>query len=215
MSGINTGIYPLPDIIQETLDNVAVTNSNLSEAAVFLESSNSTFNIITNVVRPVALSTLDELSNLNDANGVFISTSAGNIQTISVPSIPAVATPTIVASLTIPNTGTYLIQYSFVVDTNDTAIGDPTPLTVALVTFLRNGNTLDSGNYNMNFYPNYAIRAKDTFGITISGTFPMYVTTSTTVLAMRVNNAPEDAALGTVAQDITLTACLISPYFPV
>jgi len=214
MSGINTGIYPLPDIIQETLDNVAVTNSNLSETAVFLESSNSTLNIIENIVRPVALATLDELSNLNNANGVFI-TYAGDIQTISVPSIPAVATPTIVASLTISTKGTYLIQYSFVVDTTDTAIGDPTPLTVALVTFLRNGNTLDNGNYNMNFYPNYAIREKDTFGITINGTFPMYVTTPSTVLAMRVNNEPEDGALGTVAQAATLTACLISPYFPV
>ena len=214
MSGINTSIYPLPDIIQDTLDNVAVTNSNLEESATFLVSTESILNIVDNVIRVQAEAVNDELVDLNYANGLFISNAAGRCVTEYVPAILAVATPTTVASITIPDLGTYLINYSFQVNTITTA-GDPTPLTSAFITWTLAGDALANNNYTMTFYPNYAIREKDTFEMTISGTFPIYVTESDSVLAMRVNNAPEDGALQTTAIYASLTSCYISPYFPV
>jgi hypothetical protein len=214
MSGVNTSIYPLPDIIQDTLDNVAVTNSNLQESATFLTSTNSILNIVDNIVSNQAEAVYDELFDLNYANGLFLTNVAGRCVTEYVIAIPAVATPTTVASITIPDLGTYLIHYSFQVLTN-TPNGDPTPLTSAFITWTLAGDALANNNYSMTFYPNYAIREKKTFEMTISGTFPIYVTESDSVLAMRVNNAPEDGALATEAIHASLTSCYISPYFPV
>ena len=74
MSGINTDIYPLPDIIQNTLDNVDVTTSNLTESERLLVDTESVLNIIDLVDRPQALSIYNTLDDLNSDNGIFLLT---------------------------------------------------------------------------------------------------------------------------------------------
>lgn len=210
MSGINAGIYPLPTEI-ETTYNLINENATLLDEISGLEEQTETNIIITNsTLRPIALSLNNELAGLNSDNGIFIQNDAGEFYSDSPVAKPAVATPTVLASLLLNNDGIYMVSYNFTIYTN-TPNGDPTPLTSALVTWLL--NTVSLPDYSMTFYPSSAITRKNGYEITVSGVIPLQVNEVGSELIMRVNVAPEDAGLDTTADNIYLNAVLVSPYF--
>jgi hypothetical protein len=210
MSGINAGIYPLPTEI-ETTYNLIAENATLLDEISGLEEQTETNIIITNsTLRPVALSLNNELAGLNSDNGIFIQNDAGEFLTDSPVAKPAVATPTVLATLLLDNDGIWMVSYNFSIYTN-TPDGDPTPLTSAFVTWLLNGVSLP--DYTMTFYPNSAISRKNGNEIVVSGVIPIQVNEIAIELVMRVNVAPEDAGLDTTADNIYLNAVLVSPYF--
>jgi hypothetical protein len=211
MSGINAGIYPLQDEINTTIELIAVNETLLDEIGTLEEQTESNIIITNSTLRPQALALATSLSSLVGDNGVFIQNDAGEFITDNGNNIPAVATPSILANIQLANTGIHLVSYNAVIKTN-TADGVPTPLTSAFITWLQDGISLP--DYTMTFYPNSAIADKQNFEIAISGTIPIQAIQNASDLVFRVNVAPEDALLETIADNVYLSAILVSPYLP-
>jgi hypothetical protein len=211
MSGINAGIYPLQDEINTTLELIEVNETLLDEIGTLEEQTESLIIITNSTLRPQALALETALSSLVSDNGIFINNDAGEYITDSANDVPAVATPSVLASIQLANTGIHLVSYNAVIKTN-TADGVPTPLTSAFITWVQDGINLP--DYTMTFYPNSAIADKQNFEIAISGVIPIQATQNASDLVFRVNVAPEDALLATEADNVVLSAILVSPYLP-
>ena len=215
MSGINCGIYPIG--ANDEAETIAL--EQLEANAVLLdtiltneEQISNNLNVVIPALESQADVLLAELSDATNTISNFETSGAmgAYVSFFNNSEKDAVSTPTTIANIDLTISGTYLVAYSFYVGTN-TANGGVTPLTNCNVYIYLNGVAIP--NMPLIYYPQSALRNKQTFDIAVSGLFPIFISGAST-LEILVNNAPENVAYGTFCAGRTLSAICVSPYLP-